>query len=678
MIFSRTLKSLMLMTLFLLITVTSASAATFVVNTTNDTQDALAGDGLCADTTNACSLRAAITESNALAGADIITLPAGTYTITIAEASDNTNANGDFDITTDITINGAGAASTFVEANAAPGVAIGRVFHIRGAAAGTTIVATLDGMTIRNGRYANNTFGAGIRIDQGTNHNVTLSNLIVTGNLNGSSGGGISVSGATTPTVSISNSTITGNGAGSAVAGTSANGAGIHLNIAGGTYNISNTTISNNTSNNAIAASATSVFGGGLFIGGGTVTVTNSTISGNSAALTGAGATGSAFAGGIYNQQATLSLTNSNVQNNTSGNFHAGIRTLAGTIAASTTLTNCTISGNIANSTEGGGLINFATGTANSTTNVINSTVSGNQVLGAGGLAGGLENFASTGIVGLAVMNVTNSTISGNTAPGSAGGFNSGATATTNYNFSTIASNTATNNVGGIFQDVTGVTNLRNSIVADNSSPGASQDISGTITSQDYNHVENTTGGTFLVSFGGEKGKTVTTNFFALPNDVTGTDPQLGALANNGGTTLTHLPAVTSPVANTIPNGTNDCGTTVTTSQNGVTRPAQTGCEKGAAERLAVVAANASISGRVAAADGAGIRNAVITVSGGNLTQPIYIRTSAFGYYTIEDLEVGETYVLTINSKRFTFTNPNRIITLNENVGDADFIAEPF
>lgn len=673
--YSNTLKSLILTTLFLLMSVTSASAATFVVNTTTDTQDALAGDGLCADTTNACSLRAAITESNALAGADIITLPAGTYTITIAEASDNLNANGDFDITTDITINGAGAASTFVEANAAPGVATGRVFHIRGAAAANTIVATLDGMTIRNGRYANNTFGAGIRIDQGTNHNVTLSNLIVTGNLNSSSGGGISVSSATTPTVSISNSTITGNGAGSAVAGTSANGAGIHLNIAGGTYNISNTTISNNASNNAIAASATSVFGGGMFIGGGTVTVTNTTISGNSTALSGAGATGVAFAGGIYNQQATLSLTNSNVQNNTSGNFHAGIRTLAGTIAASTTLTNCTISGNIANSTEGGGLVNFATSTANSTTNVINSTVSGNQVLGAGGLAGGLENFASTAIAGLAVMNVTNSTISGNTAAGSAGGYNSGATATTNYNFSTIASNTATNAVGGIFQDITGVTNLKNSIIADNAAP-SSPDISGVITSQDYNHVENTSGGTFLVSFGAEKGKTITTNFFALPNDVTGTDPQLGALANNGGTTLTHLPANSSPVTNTIPNGTNDCGTTVTTSQNGNSRPQQTGCEKGATERLGPLAAGALISGRVAAADGRGIRNAVITVSGGNLSQPIYVRTGTFGYYTIEGLAVGETYILTVNSKRFTFTVPSRVITLNENVSDADFIAE--
>lgn len=681
--YSYLFKSLILTAFFLVFSNISANAATFVVNTTADTQDATAGNGICADAGGNCSLRAAITEANALAGADIITLPAGTYTQTLVSANDNANAGGDFDITSDITINGAGSGSTFVEANAAPGVATERVFHIRGAAAATTLVVTIDGVTVRNGRYATNTFGAGVRIDQGTNHNVTLSNMIIRDNLNAASGGGITVSGATTPTLTISNCTITANNAGSATAGTSANGAGVHINQTAN-VNISNSTISNNTSNNAIAASTTSAFGGGIIFSGpgGTNTITNSVISGNSVTISGAGATGSAFAAGIYNQQTTLTISNSTISNNTVSNtatpanaFHAGVRTLATTTAATTNFTNSTISNNTAGGSEGGGVINFATSTANATTNITGSTVSGNQVLTAGGLAGGLENFASASIAGLAVMNVTNSTISGNTAPGSAGSFNSGATATLNYNFSTIASNSATNAAGGIFQDVTGTTNLKNSIVADNTAP-TSPDISGVITSQDYNHVENTSGGTFLVSFGGEKDKTISTNFFALPNDVTGTDPQLGALGNNGGTTNTHLPANTSPVTNTIPNGTNDCGTTITTSQNAVIRPQQTSCEKGAAERLAPLAANASISGRVAAADGIGIRNAVIVVTGGTLAQPLQIRTSVFGYYSIQDLEVGQTYVLTVNSKRFTFTNPSRVITLAENLENADFISE--
>jgi CSLREA domain-containing protein len=642
------------------------NGATFVVNSTTDAQDATAGDGVCATAGAVCTLRAAITEANALAGADIITLPAGTYTSTLVGA-ENLNAGGDFDITSDITINGAGSGSTFVEANVAPGVATERVFHIRGAAAATTLVVTIDGVTVRNGRYASNTFGAGIRIDQGTNHNVTLSNLIVRDNLNGSSGGGISVSGATTPTVTISNSTITANGAGSAIAGTSANGAGFQINVAGGTYNITNTTISNNASNNAIVSSTASVFGGGLFIGGGTVTVTNSSINGNSVAVSGAGATGSAFAGGIYNQQATLNMTNSNVQNNTSTQFHAGIRTLAGTIAASTTLTNCTVSGNTANSTEGGGLINFATGTANSTTNVISSTVSGNSV--PNGLAGGLENFASAAITGLAIMNVTNSTISGNTALNSAGGINTGATATTTYLYATIASNTATNNIGGIFQDTTGVTNLRSSIIADNSSAGASQDISGTITSQDYNHVENTSGGVFFARLGKNE-----ISFLPAPNDVTGSDPLLGPLANNGGTTLTHLPAIASPVMNTIPSGTNDCGTTVTTSQNGNARPQQTGCEKGGAERLAPTAAGSLLKGRLLTSNGRGLSNSLVMLTNTRTGEVKSARSSGFGYFTFEDLPTGDLYILEVPSKRFRFNQQS--FTLNGDLTDLVLTAQ--
>src|SRR5215210_3997640 len=73
----------------------NVNAATFVVNTTADTQDAAPGNGTCADAAGACSLRAAITEANALAGADIITVPAGTYTQTLAGANEDANAGGD-------------------------------------------------------------------------------------------------------------------------------------------------------------------------------------------------------------------------------------------------------------------------------------------------------------------------------------------------------------------------------------------------------------------------------------------------------------------------------------------------------------------------------------------------------------------------------------------------------
>src|SRR5256885_5141951 len=56
-------------------------AVTFVVNTTADTADAVPGDGICADSGNACSLRAPVQEANALAGPDTIQLGAPTYVL---------------------------------------------------------------------------------------------------------------------------------------------------------------------------------------------------------------------------------------------------------------------------------------------------------------------------------------------------------------------------------------------------------------------------------------------------------------------------------------------------------------------------------------------------------------------------------------------------------------------
>ena len=174
------------------------------------------------------------------------------------------------------------------------------------------------------------------------------------------------------------------------------------------------------------------------------------------------------------------------------------------------------------------------------------------SVSGDEGSGGGIENLGVS--TGAATVNLTNSTVSGNSADIGGGIYSDGAAATINLNYSTVASNTATRNGGGLYQDTTvgGVTNLKNSIVADNDAD-TGPDISGTITSQDYNHVESTDGGTFV----------------ALANDVTGSDPQLGPLANNGGPTATHLPGGASPVLNTIAGGISECGTTVTVDQRG-------------------------------------------------------------------------------------------------------------
>ncbi|MBK7934451.1 MAG: carboxypeptidase regulatory-like domain-containing protein [Acidobacteria bacterium] len=88
-------------------------------------------------------------------------------------------------------------------------------------------------------------------------------------------------------------------------------------------------------------------------------------------------------------------------------------------------------------------------------------------------------------------------------------------------------------------------------------------------------------------------------------------------------------------------------------------------------------AAPASISGRVTTADGRGTGGATVTVSGGGLGQPQIARTSSFGYYSIEGLSAGETYVVSVGSKRFSFAVPSRVVSLTDSVSDIDFVADP-
>ena len=102
----------------------AANAATFNVTTQNDTLDADPGDGVCADAGTACSLRAAIGEANALAGADTIVLVPGSYTQTLVAANEDANLGGDWDITSVMTITGTGESNTFLQAAATVGTAV--------------------------------------------------------------------------------------------------------------------------------------------------------------------------------------------------------------------------------------------------------------------------------------------------------------------------------------------------------------------------------------------------------------------------------------------------------------------------------------------------------------------------------------------------------------------------
>jgi len=64
-------------------------------------------------------------------------------------------------------------------------------------------------------------------------------------------------------------------------------------------------------------------------------------------------------------------------------------------------------------------------------------------------------------------------------------------------------------------------------------------------------------------------------------------------------------------------------------------------------------------------------------INGNSLPRPRLVTTGSFGYFSFEGLTVGETYVATVSSHRYTFTAPSRVITLVDNITDADFIADP-
>jgi hypothetical protein len=90
----------------------------------------------------------------------------------------------------------------------------------------------------------------------------------------------------------------------------------------------------------------------------------------------------------------------------------------------------------------------------------------------------------------------------------------------------------------------------------------------------------------------------------------------------------------------------------------------------------APTAANASVGGRVLTAGGNGVRNAGVMITDGGLTAPRYAQTTTFGNYQFADLPVGQTYVVQVLSKKYTFQTPSIVLNVQDNVADADFVAD--
>jgi hypothetical protein len=87
-------------------------------------------------------------------------------------------------------------------------------------------------------------------------------------------------------------------------------------------------------------------------------------------------------------------------------------------------------------------------------------------------------------------------------------------------------------------------------------------------------------------------------------------------------------------------------------------------------ELLPVTAAGVEVSGRVFTSNGTPLRNAEVTMTDANGVVRRAV-TSSFGYYRFEDVPVGESFVMTVNSRSFRFVP--RVITVNDAMTDVDF-----
>jgi hypothetical protein len=90
-------------------------------------------------------------------------------------------------------------------------------------------------------------------------------------------------------------------------------------------------------------------------------------------------------------------------------------------------------------------------------------------------------------------------------------------------------------------------------------------------------------------------------------------------------------------------------------------------------EPLAPTAANVSVGGRVMTATGQGLPGVVVRIGSpqGELGRTM---TAAFGYYRFDNVLAGETYIVEVSSKWYTFAEPARVVSVVDEVSNLDFV----
>jgi hypothetical protein len=229
----------------------------------------------------------------------------------------------------------------------------------------------------------------------------------------------------------------------------------------------------------------------------------------------------------------------------TGGNASSGAGVRSGN--GSVLLVDSTVTGNTASS--------FGAGVSGPTVTVVGSTIANNTVTDGDGA--GINAGNAT---------VINSTITGNSASTVGGGIEAGISVTLIY--ATVVGNRAPEGANVVVNNDEPLGSFA-SVVAQPLGGGENCDVVLPSESAGHNYSDDDTCG------------------FTATGDVeNGASPQLGALAANGGPTMTLLPAATSPLVDAIPvaNCHDDGAASIDTDQRGVARPQLGGCDIGAVE----------------------------------------------------------------------------------------------
>lgn len=519
---------------------------TYTVNTTLDTPDVQPANGICADPSGKCSLRAAIMAANLVKSADTIILPAGVYQLTRAGRDDGAVV-GDLDILDDLTIQGAGSGVTIVDGNGA--VTGDRVLQILSTAQNVT----LSGMTIRNGISISSTIGTigggGILMEGAGN--LHLSDVKIDSNLALNGGGLYANLTSQGGTVEMSHVVVHAN----KVSGTGLGAGGglyVYMPANTSTFTVLDSQVYSNTTDGT---------GGAFYVAGSSSarwSIERSEIYSNTAQS--GGAIGNSlpltisdsrlhhnkatYDGGAIEAFSPYTITRSTIDANTANRFGGGIFNLSDysvPLGKFATISQSTVSNNSAH--FGGGIYHDGFIAPNGLLTLDNSTVSGNVVYLPGGQTGSMYGgglYVYHGQVKLFYATIANNRVQ------------------ERFSFPPV------NGIGGgLYITATAVLTAEASIIANNLRGNGI-----TISTEDDCFSHGTTGTLSYDLI------LTTTNCFVTGGQfglIVGQDPLLDPLQNNGGLTKTQALFTGSPAIDAIPVN-SFCVAGVTTDQRGGTR----------------------------------------------------------------------------------------------------------